>query len=120
MNVHVVKPIPISFKQVVDAYGKVRQGGRATGIDKESWSDFEKKLEDNLYVIWNRLSSGTYFPSAVREVEIPKKDGKTRKLGIPTLRDRIAQQVVKKYMEQRIDQHFHKESYGYRPLKSSK
>jgi len=120
VNVHVAKTVPVEFKMVVDAYQKVRQGGKAAGIDGESWEDFDKKLEDNLYVIWNRLSSGSYHPSAVREVEIPKKDGKTRKLGIPTLRDRIAQQVVKKYMEQRIDQHFHKESYGYRPLKSSK
>ena len=120
MNVHVTKTVPIEFKMVVDAYQKVRQGGKASGIDGESWEDFDKKLQDNLYVIWNRLASGSYHPSAVREVEIPKKDGKTRKLGIPTLRDRIAQQVVKKYMEQRIDQHFHKNSYGYRPLKSSK
>lgn len=120
MNVHVVKPIPIDFKQVVDAYGKVRSGGKATGIDKESFSDFEKKLQDNLYVIWNRLASGTYFPLAVREVEIPKKDGKTRKLGIPTIRDRIAQEVVRKYMEQRIDHLFHVNSYGYRPLKSAR
>ena len=120
MNVHVVKPIRIEFKQVVDAYGKVKRGGKATGIDRESWSDFEKKLQDNLYVIWNRLASGTYFPSAVREVEIPKKDGKTRKLGIPTIRDRIAQEVVRKHMEQRIDHLFHANSYGYRPLKSAR
>lgn len=120
MNVHVVKPIPIDFKQVVDAYGKVKGGGKGTGIDKESWGDFEKKPEDNLYVIWNRLASGTYFPSAVREVEILKKDGKTRKLGIPTLGDRIAQEVVRKYMEQRIDHLFHVNSYGYRPLKSAR
>ena len=120
MNVHVVKPIPIEFKEVVDAYGKVKRGGKATGIDKESWGDFEKKLQDNLYVIWNRLASGTYFPSAVREVEIPKKDGKTRKLGIPTLRDRIAQEVVRKRMEQQIDHLFHENSYGYRPLKSAR
>lgn len=120
MNVHVTKTVPIEFKMVVDAYQKVRQGGKASGIDGESWEDFDKKLADNLYVIWNRMSSGSYHPSAVREAEIPKKDGKTRKLGIPTLRDRIAQQVVKKYMEQRIDQYFHKHSYGYRPLKSGK
>lgn len=120
MNVHVVKPIPIDFKEVVDAYGKVKRGGKATGIDRESWGDFEKKLQDNLYVIWNRLASGTYFPLAVREVEIPKKDGKTRKLGIPTLRDRIAQEVVRKRMEQRIDHLFHVNSYGYRPLKSAR
>jgi RNA-directed DNA polymerase len=120
MNVHVTKPVPIVFKQVVDAYQKVRQGGKAAGIDEESWEAFDKKVEDKLYVIWNRLASGTYHPSAVREVEIPKKDGKTRKLGIPTLRDRIAQEVVRKVMEQRIDQYFHQHSYGYRPLKSSK
>ena len=120
MNVHVTKTVPVEFKMVVDAYQKVRKGGKASGIDEESWEDFDKKLEDNLYVIWNRLASGSYHPSAVREVEILKKDGKTRKLGIPTLRDRIAQQVVKKVMEQHIDQHFHENSYGYRPLKSSR
>src|SRR5215204_731747 len=120
MNVHVVKTVPIEFKEVVDAYRKVKQGGKAAGIDNESWSDFEKKAEKNLYVIWNRLASGSYFPSAVREEEIPKKDGSMRKLGIPTLRDRIAQQVVKRYMEQRIDRLFHDSSYGYRPLRSAK
>ena len=120
MNVHVARTVPIEFKQVVDAYQKVKRGGKAAGIDGESWKDFDKKLQDNLYVIWNRLASGSYYPSAVREVEILKKDGKPRKLGIPTLRDRIAQEVVRKYMEQHIDQHFHTNSYGYRPLKSAK
>jgi RNA-directed DNA polymerase len=119
MNVHVTKPLPITFKMVMDAYQKVRRGGKAVGIDGESWSRFDEKLEDNLYVIWNRLASGTYHPSAVRETEIPKKDGSTRKLGIPTLRDRIAQSVVKDYMEKRIDQYFHEHSYGYRPMKGS-
>jgi len=120
MNVHVVKTVPIEFKQVVDAYQKVKRGGKATGIDGESWHDFDKKLQNNLYVIWNRLASGSYFPSSVREKEIPKKDGKMRKLGIPTLRDRIAQEVVKKYMEQRIEPMFHNSSYGYRPLRSAR
>jgi RNA-directed DNA polymerase len=120
MNVHVVKTVPIEFKQVVDAYQKVRGGGKAAGIDGESWTDFDKKLQNNLYVIWNRLASGSYYPSAVRETEILKKDGKMRKLGIPTLRDRIAQEVVKKYMEQRIEPIFHNSSYGYRPLRSAK
>ncbi len=121
MNVHVVKTVPITYQMVVEAYAKVRQGGKAAGIDGESWADFERKgLEKQLYVIWNRMASGSYFPQAVREMEIPKKDGKTRKLGIPTVRDRIAQQVVKKYMEQRIDVHFHSQSYGYRPLKNAK
>lgn len=120
MNVHVTKSVPITFKMVVDAYQKVKRGGKAAGIDGESWNDFDKKLQDNLYVIWNRMASGTYHPSAVREMEIPKKDGKRRKLGIPTLRDRIAQCVVKVYMERKIDVQFHQSSYGYRPLKSSK
>ena len=120
MNVHVTKPVPITFKMVVDAYQKVRKGGKATGIDQESWEKFDTQREDNLYVIWNRLASGTYHPSAVLETEIPKKDGSKRKLGIPTLRDRIAQCVVKEYLEKRIDQKFHEHSYGYRPLKSSR
>lgn len=119
MNVNVIKPLPITFKMVMDAYQKVRRGGKAVGIDGESWKKFDEKLQDNLYVIWNRLSSGTYHPSAVRETEIPKKDGSMRKLGIPTLRDRIAQSVIKDYMEKRIDQHFHERSYGYRPMKGS-
>lgn len=119
MNVHVTKTVPITFKMVVDSYQKVRKGGEATGIDGESWETFNKDVEGNLYVIWNRLASGSYHPSAVREVEIPKKDGRKRKLGIPTLRDRIAQGVVKEYIEKKIDQRFHENSYGYRPLKSS-
>ena len=119
MNVHVSKTVPIEFVQVVKACRKVRQGGKAAGIDNESWIAFDKNIEDNLYVIWNRLASGSYHPQAVREVEIPKKDGKKRKLGIPTLRDRIAQQVVKEYMEKKIDQLFHENSYGYRPMKSA-
>lgn len=121
MNVHVVKTVPITYHMVVEAYRKVKQGGKAAGIDQESWVDFERKnVERELYVIWNRMASGSYFPQAVRETEILKKDGKTRKLGIPTIRDRIAQQVVKRYVEQRIDARFHPNSYGYRPLKSSK
>jgi RNA-directed DNA polymerase len=119
MKVHVQKTVPIEFRQVVNAYRKVRHGGKATGIDNESWQDFDKKVTANLYVIWNRLASGSYHPQAVREVEIPKKDGKMRKSGIPTLRDRIAQEVVKAYMEKRIDKFFHSNSYGYRPLKSA-
>jgi group II intron reverse transcriptase/maturase len=106
---------------VVKAYAKVRQGGKAAGIDNESWEDFSKKgVEKQLYVIWNRMASGSYYPQAVREVEILKKDGKKRKLGIPTVRDRIAQAVVKHYMEQKVDAQFHPNSYGYRPMKSAK
>jgi RNA-directed DNA polymerase len=119
MKTHVNKTVPIEFSQVEAAYRKVRRGGKAAGIDHQSWTDFDKKLSDNLYVIWNRMASGSYHPQAVRQVEIPKKDGKVRKLGIPTLRDRIAQQVVKDYMEKKIDHLFHEHSYGYRPLKSA-
>lgn len=119
MKIHVNKTVPIEFSQVVKAYRKVRRGGKAAGIDHESWTEFDKKLQDNLYVIWNRMASGSYHPQPVREVEIPKKDGKMRKLGIPTLRDRIAQQVVKDYMEKKVDRLFHEHSYGYRPLKSA-
>jgi group II intron reverse transcriptase/maturase len=119
MNEHKNRTVPVELRQVVAAYRKMRQGGKATGIDNESWTEFEEKLDTNLYVIWNRMSSGSYHPQAVREVEIPKKDGKMRKLGIPTLRDRIAQEVVKDYMEKKIDCLFHENSYGYRPLKSA-
>jgi len=119
MKIHVNKTVPIEFSQVVKAYRKVRRGGKAAGIDHESWTEFDKKLQDNLYVIWNRMASGSYHPQPVREVALPKKDGKMRKLGIPTLRDRIAQQVVKDYMEKKVDRLFHEHSYGYRPLKSA-
>jgi RNA-directed DNA polymerase len=119
MDIHVKKTVPIEYYEVAKAYQKVRKGGKAVGIDAESWSDFDKEPEKNLYVIWNRMASGSYHPQPVREVEIPKKDGSKRKLGIPTLRDRIAQQVIKDYMEKRIDKLFAEHSYGYRPLKSA-
>lgn len=113
------KTIPVTYEQVEAAYQKVRSGGKASGIDGQSWEEFDLRRDEHLYLIWNRMSSGSYFPSPVREKEIPKKDGKMRRLGIPTLKDRIAQQVVKAYMEERIDGLFHPDSYGYRPLKSA-
>ena len=113
------KPLPVTMQMVENAYRKVRTKGKAYGVDEVSMKEFEKELKGQLYKIWNRLASGTYFPPAVREVEIPKKDGKVRKLGIPTVGDRIAQTVVKDYMEATIDQLFHENSYGYRPLKSA-
>ena len=119
MDVHVKKTVPIEYYDVAKAYQKVRKGGKAVGIDQQSWADFDKEPERNLYVIWNRLASGSYHPQPVREVEIPKKDGSKRKLGIPTLRDSIAQQVFKDYMEKSIDKLLHENSYGYRPLKSA-
>ena len=120
MNVHAPVTVPITYEMVARAYQKVKQGGKASGVDGQSWKSFEEKgVEKQLYVIWRRLSSGSYFPQAVREVEIPKANGKKRKLGIPTMTDRIAQQVVKTIMEQRVDSMFHDNSYGYRPMKSS-
>lgn len=113
------KPFPVTKPMVWSAYQKVKTKGKAYGVDEVSMKEFEQKLSGNLYKIWNRLASGTYFPPAVREVEIPKKDGKMRKLGIPTVGDRIAQTVVKDYMEVSIDKLFHEDSYGYRPLKSA-
>ncbi|MEJ7644698.1 MAG: group II intron reverse transcriptase/maturase [Chryseolinea sp.] len=120
MDVHVRRVVPISYEMVAKAYQKVRKGGKSPGVDEESWAEFESKgVERELYVIWNRMASGSYFPQAVKRIEIPKKDGSTRKLGIPTMRDRIAQEVVRDYMEKRIDIKFHEHSYGYRPTKSS-
>lgn len=113
------KPFPVSKQMVWTAYQKVKTKGKAYGVDEVSMKEFEVKLSGNLYKIWNRLASGTYFPPAVREVEIPKKDGKMRKLGIPTVGDRIAQTVVKDYIEATVDKLFHENSYGYRPLKSA-
>ncbi len=120
MDVHVPRTVPITYEMVARAYQKVKQGGKASGVDRESWEDFAQQgVEKQLYVIWNRLSSGSYHPSAVREIEIPKKNGKLRRLGVPTVRDRIAQEVVRNYMEIKIDHLFHEHSYGYRPVKSS-
>jgi len=103
----------------MEAYKRVKANGGAAGIDNESIKDFEADLKDNLYKIWNRMSSGSYFPPAVKTVEIPKADGKKRKLGIPTVGDRIAQMVAKMYLEPSVEPHFHPDSYGYRPKKSA-
>ena len=120
MDVHVRRVVPITYEMVAKAYQKVRKGGKSAGVDGESWAEFESKgVEKELYVIWNRMASGSYIPREVKRIEIPKQDGSTRKLGIPTMRDRIAQEVVKDYMEKRIDTKFHDNSYGYRPMKSS-
>ena len=113
------KSLPVSKQMVWNAYKKVRANKGSAGIDGISLKDFELKLEDNLYKIWNRLASGSYFPPPVKEVEIPKKDGKKRKLGIPTVGDRIAQMVIKDLVEGRFEKEFNPNSYGYRPLKSA-
>lgn len=113
------KPLPISKEQVWSAYKKVKSNKGGSGVDRVSIELFDIDLENNLYKLWNRLASGSYFPPAVRSVEIPKSKGSKRELGIPTVGDRICQQVIKDIIEPRIDKEFHDSSYGYRPLKSS-
>jgi RNA-directed DNA polymerase len=97
----------------------VRANKGAAGVDGESIEDFEKELKKNLYKLWNRMSSGSYFPPPVRLVEIPKDDGGKRALGIPTVMDRVAQMVVKRYLEPLVEPYFHEDSYGYRPGRSA-
>jgi len=109
------KPIPVSKHMVWEAYKKVKANKGAAGVDGVSLKKFEERLSGNLYKVWNRLSSGSYFPPPVKEVEIPKADGKIRKLGIPTIGDRVAQMVIKDYLEPRMETIFHDSSYGYRP-----
>jgi len=104
---------------VWEAFKKVKERGGAGGVDGQSLADFEADLENNLYRLWNRLASGSYFPPAVKAVPIPKKSGGERILGIPTVSDRIAQMVIKQAIEPKIDPIFHPDSYGYRPGKSA-
>lgn len=115
----ITKPFNISKKLVWQAYQQVRANKGASGIDEESIADFERNLKDNLYRLWNRMSSGSYFPPAVKAVSIPKKSGGNRILGIPTVSDRIAQTVVKLVLEPILDPLFDENSYGYRPNKSA-
>jgi RNA-directed DNA polymerase len=114
----IAKSYHISKHVVMEAYKRVKANKGAAGVDDETIEEFEKNLKDNLYKIWNRMSSGSYFPPPVKAVEIPKADGKKRKLGIPTLSDRIAQMVAKIYLEPFVEPYFHNDSYGYRPQKS--
>ena len=113
------KPLPIAKRMVWEAYKLVRKKGKAAGVDGQSLDDFASDLENNLYRLWNRLASGSYFPPPVRRVEIPKAGGGVRPLGIPTVADRIAQMVVKRCLEPEVDQIFDPDSYGYRPGKSA-
>lgn len=113
------KPFQIPKRLVWEAYKSVKASKGAAGVDGQSIEDFEKDLKDNLYKIWNRMSSGTYFPPPVRAVEIPKPHGGgTRILGVPTVADRIAQTVVALRLEPRMESIFHDGSYGYRPGRS--
>ena len=113
------KPLCISKREVWEAYKRVKANQGAAGVDGQSIAAFEEDLKNNLYKLWNRMSSGSYFPPPVRRVDIPKDGVGTRQLGIPTVADRIAQAVVKGYLEPELEKHFHPDSYGYRPGKSA-
>ena len=114
-----VKSFDISKRLVWEAYKSVKANDGAAGVDGQSIEEFETDLKNNLYRIWNRMSSGTYFPPPVRAVEIPKPHGGgTRILGIPTVGDRIAQTVVALQLLPRMESIFHDDSYGYRPGRS--
>lgn len=113
------KSIPITKKMVWEAYKLVRSNKGSAGVDRQSIEEFDRVRSKGLYKIWNRLASGSYFPLPVKRVDIPKGAGKTRPLGIPTVSDRIAQQVIKTYIEPRLDIEFMDHSYGYRPNKSA-
>jgi RNA-directed DNA polymerase len=119
INVIGTKYVPVTLEMFQIAFKSVKANRGSAGIDKESIKDFEQGLEDNLYKLWNRMASGSYFPPAVREAEIPKEDGKMRKLGIPTVSDRVAQTVIKSYIEPRFEAIFSNSSYGYRPKRSA-
>ncbi|HWF59253.1 MAG TPA: group II intron reverse transcriptase/maturase [Nitrospira sp.] len=113
------KPFCIAKRDVWDAYKRVKANHGAAGVDGQSIEQFEEDVENNLYRLWNRLCSGSYFPPPVRRVDISKDDGRTRPLGIPTVSDRIAQMVVQRYLEPLVEPRFHNDSYGYRPGRSA-
>ena len=113
------KPFKISKIAVKVAFDRVKANRGTYGIDKQTIEEFEQDLKNNLYKIWNRMSSGTYFPKPVKAVAIPKKNGGTRILGIPTVEDRVAQMVAKIYLEPNVEKIFYEDSYGYRPNKSA-
>jgi group II intron reverse transcriptase/maturase len=113
------KSFCIPKRAVWEAYKRVKANQGAAGVDGQSVAAFEEDLQNNLYKLWNRLSSGSYFPPPVKRVAIRKRGGGTRPLGVPTVADRIAQAVVKAYLEPELEPHFHPDSYGYRPGKSA-
>jgi group II intron reverse transcriptase/maturase len=112
------KSQPISRKMVWQAYWKVRSNKGCSGIDDKDWAYFDNHRNGEVYKLWNRLTSGSYFPEAVKRVAIPKKGGGERPLGIPTLSDRIAQEVVRTHLERILEPLFHSSSFGYRPGRS--
>jgi RNA-directed DNA polymerase len=113
------KSYEISKHVVMEAFQKVKANGGTAGADQVGLEEFESDLGNNLYKIWNRMSSGSYFPPPVMAVEIPKKSGGTRILRVPTVADRVAQMVMKIYFEPDVEPYFHSDSYGYRPRKSA-
>ena len=113
------KSFEIPKRAVWEAYKKVKANKGAAGIDEVSIAEFEKDLANNLYKLWNRMASGSYFPPPVKAVAIPKKSGGTRILGVPTVADRTAQMVVKTHVEPKVEPVFLEDSYGYRPGKSA-
>jgi group II intron reverse transcriptase/maturase len=113
------KPFNIPKRVVWKAYKRVKANQGAAGVDGQSIAGLEADLSNNLYKLWNRMCSGSYFPPPVRRVEIPKADGGMRPLGIPTVADRIAQEVARRYLEPRLEPAFHADSYGYRPGRSA-
>lgn len=113
------KPNTISKREVYSAWLKVKANRGSPGADDISLEQYETKLAKNLYKLWNRMSSGSYFPQAIKRVEIPKKDGGVRPLGIPTVSDRVAQEVVRARLDPELEKIFHEDSYGYRRGKSA-
>ncbi len=113
------KPFEIGKREVYQAFKQVKKNNGAGGIDRISLDKYELNLKNNLYKLWNRMSSGSYFPLSVRGVEIPKKNGKMRLLGIPTIDDRIAQMIVRNRLEEKVEPIFLDNSYGYRPNRSA-
>jgi len=113
------KPFDIPKREVWEAFKRVKANQGAAGVDGQSIAEFEANLSGNLYKLWNRMSSGSYLPPPVRRVDIPKADGGTRPLGIPTVADRVAQEVARRYLEPIVEPVFHVDSYGYRPGKSA-
>ena len=115
-----VKPFDIPKQMVWEAYRRVAANKGAPGVDEVALEDFESDLKNNLYRVWNRMSSGSYFPPPVKGVEIPKPQGRgVRLLGVPTIADRVAQTVVAMHLEERAEPRFHPDSYGYRPKRSA-
>src|SRR4051812_32733150 len=106
------RSVPVTKMMVWQAYKKVRSNQGSAGIDEVTMDEFDNEKSDRLYTIWNRLSSGSYYPPSVRLVQIPKDNGKFRSLAIPTVGDRVAQMVVKQYLEPRYEQIFSAHSYG--------